>query len=223
MEEGDNGYYGKGETALRFYSKFLESGMKPNHVIFLSVLSSCSHNGLVEQGLNIYESMTRDFGIAPNLEHHACVVDLLSRAGRVEEAYNLYKKKFSDPVLDVLGIILDACRANGNNELGDTIANDILMLRPMDAGNFVQLAHCYASINKWEEVGEAWTHMRSLGLKKIPGWSFIDIHGTITTFFTDHNSHPQFQEIVCTLKILRKEMIKMEEVEIYLESSHISQ
>ena len=97
------------------------------------------------------------------------------------------------------------------------------MLKPMDAGNFVQLAHCYASINKWEEVGEAWTHMRSLGLKKIPGWSFIDIHGTITTFFTDHNSHPQFQEIVCTLKFLRKEMIKMEEVEIYLESSHISQ
>lgn len=214
------GFHGKGETALRLYSKFLEGGMKPNHVIFLSVLSSCSHNGLVEQGLNIYESMTKDFGIAPNLEHHACVVDLLSRAGRVEEAYNLYKKKFSSPVLDVLGIILDACRANGNDELGDTIANDILMLRPMNAGNFVQLAHCYASINKWEEVSEAWTHMRSLGLKKIPGWSFIDIHGAITTFFTDHDSHPQFQEIVCTLKFLRKEMIKMEEVDIYLECSH---
>lgn len=214
------GFHGKGETALRLYSKFLEGGMKPNHVIFLSVLSSCSHNGLVEQGLNIYESMTKDFGIAPNLEHHACVVDLLSRAGRVEEAYNLYKKKFSSSVLDVLGIILDACRANGNDELGDTIANDILMLRPMNAGNFVQLAHCYASINKWEEVSEAWTHMRSLGLKKIPGWSFIDIHGAITTFFTDHDSHPQFQEIVFTLKFLRKEMIKMEEVDIYLECSH---
>ncbi|KAL2320230.1 hypothetical protein Fmac_029199 [Flemingia macrophylla] len=215
------GYHGKGETALRLYSKFLESGMRPNHVIFLSVLSSCSHNGLVGQGLNIYESMTRDFGIAPNLEHHACVVDLLSRAGRVEEAYNLYKKNFSRPVLDVLGIILDACRANGNNELGDTIANDVLMLRPMNAGNYVQLAHSYASINKWEEVGETWTHMRSLGLKKIPGWSFIDIHGTITTFFTYHNSHPQFQEITCILKILRKQMIKMEEVDINHESSRI--
>ncbi|XP_061340781.1 pentatricopeptide repeat-containing protein At4g04370 [Gastrolobium bilobum] len=215
------GYHGKGETALMLYSKFLESGIKPNHVIFLSVLSSCSHNGLINQGLTIYESMTKDFGIAPNLEHHACVVDLLSRAGRVEEAYNLYKKMFSDPVIDVLGILLDACRANGNNELGDTIANDILMLRPMNAGNYVQLAHCYASTNKWEEVGEAWTHMRSLGLRKIPGWSFIDIHGTITTFFTDHNSHPQFQEIVYTLKILRKAMAKMEEVGITPESSHM--
>ncbi|XP_004486315.2 pentatricopeptide repeat-containing protein At4g04370 [Cicer arietinum] len=208
------GYHGKGETALRLYSKFLESSIKPNHVIFLSVLSSCSHSGLIDQGLNIYESMTRDFGIAPNLEHHACMVDLLCRAGKVEEAYNLYKKMFSDPVLDVLGIILDACRANGNDELGDTIANDILKLRPMSAGNYVQLAHCYASINKWEGVGEVWTHMRSLGLRKIPGWSFIDIHGTITTFFTDHNSHPQFLEIVNTIKILRKEMDIMEEVDI---------
>ncbi|KAK7303337.1 hypothetical protein RJT34_14240 [Clitoria ternatea] len=216
-----NGYHGKGDAALRLYSKFLESGIKPNHVIFLSVLSSCSHNGLIEQGLNIYESMTKDFGIAPYLQHHACVVDLLCRAGRIEEAYNLYKQKFSDAVLDVLGIILDACRANGDKKLGETIANDILMLRPMNAGNYVQLAHCYASINKWEEVGEAWTHMRSLGLRKIPGWSFVDTHRTITTFFTNHNSHSQFQEIVHTLNMLRKEMIKMEEeVGINLENSH---
>ncbi|KAK7245891.1 hypothetical protein RIF29_40745 [Crotalaria pallida] len=214
------GYHGKGETALRLYSEFLGSGIKPNHVIFLSILSSCSHNGLIDQGLKIYESMTKSFGVTPNLEHHACLVDLLGRAGRVEEAYNLYKKVFSDPVLDVLGILLDACRANGNNELGDTIASDILMLRPMSAGNYVQLAHCYASTNKWEEVGEAWTHMRSLGLRKIPGWSFIDLHGNITTFFTDHNSHPQFQEIVFTLKKLRREMVKMEEVDINIESSY---
>ncbi|MED6208373.1 hypothetical protein PIB30_044407 [Stylosanthes scabra] len=215
------GYHGKGETAFKLYSEFLKTGIKPNHVIFLSVLSSCSHNGLVDQGLNIYESMTRDFGIAPNIEHHACVVDLLSRAGRVAEAYNLYRKVFLGPHLDVLGIILDACRAHGNKELGDAIANDILMLRPMNAGHYVQLAHCYASINKWEEVGETWNRMRSLGLRKIPGWSFIDIHGAITTFFTDHNSNPQFQEIVFTLKILRKQMIKMEEVSINIESNHM--
>ncbi|KAK2447888.1 pentatricopeptide repeat-containing protein [Trifolium repens] len=214
------GYHGKGETAFRLYTKFLESSIKPNHVIFLSVLSSCSHNGLIDQGLNIYESMTRDFGIVPNLQHHACVVDLLCRAGKVEEAYNLYKKVFSEPVLDVLGIILDACRANGNNEFGHTIANDIIKLRPMSAGNYVQLAHCYASINKWEGVGEVWTNMRSLGLRKIPGWSFIDINGTISTFFTDHNSHPQFLEIVNTMKILREEMNKMEEVDINFESNH---
>jgi len=65
-----------------------------------------------------------------------------------------------------LTLLWSKCTANGNNELGDTIANDILLLRPTHAGKFVQLAHCYASTNRWEEVGEAWTHMRSLGLKK---------------------------------------------------------
>lgn len=216
------GCHGKGETALWLYSKLLRSGMKPNHVIFLSVLSSCSHNGLIDQGLNIYQSMSKDFGIAPNLEHHACVVDLLSRAGRVEEAYNLYQKTFPEPMLDVLGILLDACRANGKNELGDVIAKDVLKLRPMNAGNYVQLAHCYASTHNWEGVGEVWTHMKSLGLRKVPGWSFIDINGTITTFFTDHNSHPQFQEIVLTLNILRKETTgKVEGIDIDIEINHI--
>lgn len=216
------GYHGKGETALRLYSEFLGSGMKPNDVIFLSILSSCSHNGLIDQGLNIYQSMTGDFGIAPNLEHHACAVDLLSRAGRVEEAYYLYKKTFPEPMLDVLGILLDACRVTRNNKLGEKIAKDVLILRPINAGNYVQLAHCYASINNWEGVGEAWTHMRSLGLRKIPGWSFVDIHGTITTFFTMHNSHPQFQEILSTLHILRKESGKKEEMGIDLDISQLS-
>ncbi|KAJ7946326.1 Pentatricopeptide repeat-containing protein [Quillaja saponaria] len=207
------GCHGKGETALRLYSEFLQTGIKPNHVIFLSVLSSCSHNGLIDQGLNIYHSMTKDFGIAPNLEHHACVVDLLCRAGRVEEAYSFYTRVFPEPVLDVLGILLDSCRANGNDELGESIAGGILKLRPNNAGNYVQLVHCYAAMNKWGGVGEAWSQMRSLGLRKLPGWSFIELHGTIATFFTDHNSHSQYEEIVSTLKILRKEMGRKEEIE----------
>lgn len=202
------GCHGKAETALRLYSELLQTGIKPNHVIFLSVLSACSHNGLVDKGLSIYQSMTEDFGIAPSLEHRACIVDLLSRAGRVEEAYDFYKRVFLEPAVDVLGILLDASRTKGDVELGDLIAGEILMLRPVDAGNYVQLAHTYASMNRWDGVGEAWKQMKSLGLKKLPGWSFIELHGTITTFFTDHNSNPQLDGIMSLLKILSKEMRK---------------
>ncbi|KAF5474845.1 hypothetical protein F2P56_006705 [Juglans regia] len=203
------GSHGKGETALRMYSDFIRTGIEPNHVIFLSVLSACSHNGLVHQGLSIFQSMTDDFGIAPNLEHRACIVDLLSRAGRVEEAYNYYKRLFPEPSVDVLGILLDACRANGKDEICEIIARDVLMLRPVNAGNYVQLAHSYASMNRWDGVGEVWTQMRSLGLKKLPGWSFIELYGTITTFFSDHNSHPQSEDIVSILGTLSWEMRKM--------------
>lgn len=203
------GCHGKGETALRMYGEFLRAGIQPDRVIFLAVLAACSHNGLVNQGLSLYRSMTEDFGIAPNLEHHACIVDLLSRAGRVEEAYEFYKKTFSEPVVDVLSILLDACRTKHNDELGEIIARDLLMLRPVDAGNYVQLAHSFAAMNRWDGVNEAWTQMRSLGLKKLPGWSFIELHGTIETFFTSHNTHPRLEEIVSTLKALRSEMRKL--------------
>ncbi|XP_030492191.2 pentatricopeptide repeat-containing protein At4g04370 [Cannabis sativa] len=203
------GFHGKGKTALKMYSEFLHTGIQPNNVIFLSVLSACSHNGLVDQGLSIFQSMTEEFGIAPNLEHRACIVDLLSRAGRVEEAYKFYKQEFAEPCIDVLGILLDACRNKGNVELGEIIARHLLMLKPMDSGNYVQLAHSFASMNRWEGVGETWAQMRSLGLKKLPGWSFIELHGTIETFYTSHNSHPRLEDIVLTLKALKMEMRKL--------------
>ncbi|KAB2025947.1 hypothetical protein ES319_D06G185000v1 [Gossypium barbadense] len=196
------GSHGKGETALSMYFELLHSGMKPNKVIFLSILSACSHNGLVDPGLSIFESMSRDFGVQPGVEHHACIVDLLCRAGRVEEAYNFYKGSFLEPAVDVLSMILDTCRANGNLELGSIIAQDVIMLKPNSAGNYVQIAHCYASMSRWNRMGEAWTKMRSLGLRKLPGWSIIDLHGRVTTFFSGQTAHPKHEEIVATLSIL---------------------
>lgn len=212
------GSHGKGKTALSMYFELLHSGMKPNKVIFLSILSACSHNGLVDQGLSIFESMSRDFGVQPGVEHHACIVDLLCRAGRVEEAYNFYKGNFLEPAVDVLSMLLDTCRANGNLELGDIISQDVIMLKPNSAGNYVQIAHCYASMSRWNSMEEAWAQMRSLGLRKLPGWSFIDLHGTVTTFFSGQTAHPKHEEIVATLSILWWEMseagvnFKMKEV-----------
>nr|GMC78664.1 pentatricopeptide repeat-containing protein At4g04370 [Ipomoea batatas] len=199
------GSHGEGKIALELYSKLVESGAIPNSVVFLTVLYACSHNGLVEQGMSLFESMRNDFKIEPELEHCACIVDLLCRAGRVKEAYGFYTTMFPEPMVDALGIILDSCRGKGLVELGDVIAKEISVLEPDDAGKYVQLAHSYASNTQWEGVGKAWLQMKSLGLKKLPGWSFIDLQGNITTFFMGHSSHPQHDDIVCVLKNLSKE------------------
>ncbi|XP_057960918.1 pentatricopeptide repeat-containing protein At4g04370 [Malania oleifera] len=196
------GNHGKGETALKIYSEFLQTGIKPNDVIFLSVLSACSHNGLVLQGLSLFQSMTQDFGIEPTLEHRACIVDLLARAGRVQEAFKFFKRMFPEPAIDVLGILVDACRTSGNEELGEVITREILMLKPVSAGNYVQLAHSYASMGRWDGVGKALMQMKSLGLKKLPGWSSIELQGMTTTFFMAHNSHPQYEDFMLVLKLL---------------------
>lgn len=201
------GSNGKGDIALSIYSEFLKSGREPNKVIFLSLLSACSHNGIVNEGLSIFHSMSRDFGIEPELEHCACVVDLLCRARRVEEAYDFYKAYFAEPRLEVLGMLLDSCRATGNVQLGDVIAQDVAMLKPMNPGSYVQLARCYASMSKWDGVGEARTQMRSLGVKKVPGWSFIEVSGEISTFYMGHLAHVQHEEIVGALVSLNWVMI----------------
>ncbi|CAI9287251.1 unnamed protein product [Lactuca saligna] len=199
---GGYGSHGEGEKALKMFSEFLETGIQPNHVTFLSVLCACSHNGLVKEGVRLFETMTNRFKIEPKLEHCACVVDLLCRAGRVEDAYDFYKKMFKEPVVDVLGILLDGCRIKGNKVLGDVIACDIRSLKPEDPGNLVQLVHNYASSGGWDGVGEAWIQMRGLGLKKIPGWSFVELNGNITTFYKDHTSHPEYHDIVMCLKAM---------------------
>lgn len=143
------GSHGKGETALELYSEFLQTGIEPNHVTFLSILYACSHNGLIDQGMRLFEMMTKDFKIEPKLEHCACIVDLLYRAGRAKQAYDFYKRMFREPSIDVLGILLDACRTKGNKELGDIVANDMYSLKPADAGNYIQLVHNYASTARW--------------------------------------------------------------------------
>lgn len=203
------GCHGEGEVALRVYFEFLESGSLPNDVLFLSVLYACSHTGLINQGLQLYHSMAENFGIEPRIEHRACIVDLLCRARRVEEAYGFYKSSFVGAEFDVLGILLDACRANGLKELGDDIAQEMSRLRPENAGSYVQLVHSYASMNRWDSVGEAWNKMRALGLRKPAAWSFIELCRSITTFFAGHSSHPQLEEIISVLTSLSGEMETM--------------
>ncbi|KAG9157015.1 hypothetical protein Leryth_009060 [Lithospermum erythrorhizon] len=199
------GSHGEGEAALKMFSKFLQSGIKPNSVIFLSVLYSCNHNGLIQQGLDLFDSMINVYGIKPELEHLACMVDLLCRAGRVVDAHSFYRRLFPEPNIDVLGILLDASRTSRNIELVDIVSHEISLLRPEDPGRFVQLAHTYASMANWGGVGEAWMQLRSLGLKKVPGWSFIDLQGQITTFFVGQCSHSRCEDIVSILKSLSKE------------------
>ncbi|XP_060194176.1 pentatricopeptide repeat-containing protein At4g04370 [Lycium barbarum] len=200
------GSHGEGETALELYTELVRSGLTPNSVIFLSVLCACSHNGLVNQGMSLFDSMERDFKIKPELEHCACIVDLLCRAGRAKDAYNFYKTKFPEPMTNALGIILDACKTKALVELRDVVATELSELDHGDAGRYVQLAHSYASMAQWEGVGKTWVQMRELGLKKLPGWSFIDLHGVITIFFMGQTSHPQQEDIMLVLKNLSEEI-----------------
>lgn len=115
------------------------------------------------------------------------------------------------PSADVLGILLDACRANGHGNLAAAVAREMVALKPETAGSYVQLVHGYAAMSQWDGVGEAWAQMKCLGLRKTPGWSFVQLNGIITTFFAHGASHPRYEEMVLLLKILRSEMKEIDE------------
>ncbi|CAL9115708.1 unnamed protein product [Musa textilis] len=200
------GSHGMGELALRVYKDFRNRGMEPNDVIFLAVLSACSHAGLVSEGLRILKSMTEQFSSKPSLEHWGCVIDLLCRAGRLEEALGFANTMTPRPNADILGMLLDACRTNGLVALAEVVAKQIAALRPDSANSYVQLAHSYAAMRRWDGVGEAWVQMRERGLKKAPAWSFVELNGIITTFFAEHQTHSQQDEILFLLKVLNGEM-----------------
>ncbi|EPS71960.1 hypothetical protein M569_02796 [Genlisea aurea] len=206
------GSHGKGIAALEMFSGYLQSGLTPNDVVFLSALYACSHSGLFQNAMMLFESMKDEHGIEPSVEHRACIVDLLCRAGRVREAYEFYRKMFAEPaVLDVLRILLLACRNSGEDDIERLIVGEISKFESADAGTYVQLAHSFAATAKWGSVGDAWIQMRTLGRKKLPGWSFVEMQGVIVPFFTSHSSHPQYANIECALLNLTSEM--MEEVE----------
>ncbi|KAK8942027.1 Pentatricopeptide repeat-containing protein [Platanthera guangdongensis] len=197
--------HGMGEVALKTYSDFLKTEMLPNSVMLLSVLSACSHSGHVSEGLSIFDSMKEKFGVDPRLEHCSCVVDLLCRAGNVEEGLKFIRSMSPAANDDVLGIILDACRATDRGDLAEKVAEE-MELKQDTAGSFVQLAHNYAAKRRWDDVGEALRRMRGLGLKKTPGWSFVELNGRKYLFFADDSSHTQWDEIIGLLNILRNEM-----------------
>ncbi|KZV21589.1 pentatricopeptide repeat-containing protein [Dorcoceras hygrometricum] len=128
---------------------------------------------------------------------------------------------FLEPVTDVLSMILDSCRRNGEIELGTIVAKEISEMEHVDAGNYVQLAHCFASIAKWDGVGEPWVQMRSLGLKKAPGWSYIEMQGTITSFFHHHSSHPQYANMISLLGKLTTDITEMVYYKVGTHNDHM--
>jgi pentatricopeptide repeat protein len=146
------GMHGHGEDATELFTQMQQVGIKPDHVTFISVLSACSRAGLVDEGLRYFECMSQDYGIAPTLEHCACIVDLLGRAGHMKEALTFIRQMPIEPDAGVWGALLGACRIHHNIKLGKHVAKHLIKLEPENAANYVLLSNIYATAGRWDEV-----------------------------------------------------------------------
>ncbi|KAF5206900.1 Pentatricopeptide repeat-containing protein [Thalictrum thalictroides] len=152
------GQHGEGKEAVNILKAMISEGMRPDAVTFLGSLSACSHGGLVEEGLQVFRSMINVHNVKPRREHYACVVDMLGRAGRLEEAENFIVDMGFESDVVVWETLLSACRTHGEKELGERSAQKIMELDPKHDGPYVLLANIYADKGLWEDKGRTQAH-----------------------------------------------------------------
>ncbi|KAF3440360.1 hypothetical protein FNV43_RR18644 [Rhamnella rubrinervis] len=195
------GMHGYADEALQMFSQFLDFGLHPDGVIFLCLLSACSHAGMVAKGWEIFEEM-EDYGVEKNESHYACMVDLLGRAGFIGQAVEFIESMPAQPGKDVYGALLGACRIHNNIELAEEAANKLLILDPDNAGRYVILAKMYEDAGRWEDAARVRTVVREKKIKKLTGCSSIEVNSIHHTFGVDDESHPLTEQIFSTLERL---------------------
>ncbi|XP_030513766.1 pentatricopeptide repeat-containing protein At5g39350 [Rhodamnia argentea] len=167
------GMHGHGEAAVLLFKEMVHSGVNPNEVTFTSVLHACSHAGLVEEGLDLFNFMLHNNPVKPHFDHYTCMVDLLGRAGRLQEAYGLIRTMPFKPNHAVWGALLGACVIHENVELGEIAAKWLFELEPENTGNYVLLAKIYSALGRWKDAEDIRHMMKKIGLRKAPAHSLV--------------------------------------------------
>ncbi|XP_031473636.1 pentatricopeptide repeat-containing protein At4g33990 [Nymphaea colorata] len=196
------GIHGHGEKSLDLFEEMQKQEVEPDQVTFVSLLSSCSHAGLVDQGKKFFNLMYCEYGIVPNLRHYACMVDLLGRSGKLDLAHDFITKMPIKPDASVWGALLGACRIHGNLELGKVASAHVFELDPENVGYYVLMSNMYATERRWEGVNNLRSLAIDMGLRKTPGWSSIEVNNNVHVFYTGNRSHPQIEGIYAEMASL---------------------
>ncbi|KAK8952324.1 Pentatricopeptide repeat-containing protein [Platanthera zijinensis] len=194
-------HHGNGNAALMLFRQMELEGMIPDKITFVGIISSCSHAGLVHEAQTYLNSMNRDYGIVPEIEHYSCLVDVLGRAGRLVEAEEVIKNMPFKASAAMLRALLGACRIKGDKEIGKRVATALLELDPDDSSAYVLLSNLYAAASQWDEVYAARNDMKRRNLKKDPGYSWIEEKKKVHLFVVDDRSPPRLLPFLSNLKI----------------------
>ncbi|KAK9678403.1 hypothetical protein RND81_11G209000 [Saponaria officinalis] len=199
-----NGFaeHGRTQDAIELFEKKLEVGLTPDAVTFIGVLSACNHAGLVDLGYRYFNSMTGKFNITPSKEHYGCMIDLLCKAGKLVEAENMINSMPFEADEVVWSTFLRACRAHGEVERAIHAAEKILKFNPTCAGTLTTLANIYSAKGKWREAADIRKLMRSKGVIKEAGSSWIEIEDEFTAFVSGDRTHPNGDLIYNVLDLL---------------------
>ena len=199
-------YHGLGGEAMNTFTEMQKMGVKPNAITLTAVLTACSYTGLVEQGKSVFYTMERDHNVKPRIEHYGCVVDLLGRAGLLDEANRLVQKMPMKANAVIWGSLLKACQIHKNIELGERIGEMLIGMDPNHGGRYVHTANIHAMGGKWDKAAETRRLMKDKGVVKVPGCSMISLEGTTHEFTAGDRSHAEIEKIRTKWRTVRREL-----------------
>ncbi|KAJ0987906.1 hypothetical protein J5N97_006262 [Dioscorea zingiberensis] len=207
--------HGSYEKVMSLFDAMVNSGVHPDEITFLAVLTACGCKGMVDIGWSVFDSMLDEHMIEPWPEHYACMVDMLGRAGRLVEAEEFVKRMPKGPSVSALQSLLGACRVYGNVEMGERVAKVLMEMEPMESGAYVLMSNMYAEKGEWENVAKIRRGMRNRGVKKEVGFSWVDIKVKdsihMHKFSSDDKTHPMSEEIYRIADCLGFDMKNQEE------------
>ncbi|KAG8386908.1 hypothetical protein BUALT_Bualt03G0197700 [Buddleja alternifolia] len=165
--------HGQAKEALETFEQMEAENVKADEITFLGVLKACSHAGLADEARMYFAKMHDYYGVEPNSDHYACLVDVLSRAGRLYEAYDVLKRMSVKTTAKAWGALLGACRTYGEVDLAEIAGRALLEIEPENPANYVLLGRIYGSKGRYEEAERLREEMEERGIKVSPGSSWV--------------------------------------------------
>ncbi|OEL19708.1 Pentatricopeptide repeat-containing protein [Dichanthelium oligosanthes] len=201
---GGYGMQGDSASSIDLFNEMLKDGVHPNDVAFTSILSTCSHTGMVTAGKKYFDSMAQHFNITPSMKHYACMVDVLARAGNLEQALEFIDKMPMQADVSVWGAFLHGCGLHSRLQFGEEAIKRMMVLHPERPDLYVLISNLYTSYGMWEKSLAIRRWMQEKGLVKLPGCSSIGLFPPLAWLRTN--------------LVLKKDLVSGEEVERLLKS-----
>lgn len=172
---GGYGIQGDSSGSVELFNYMLKERLEPNEVVFTTILSACSHTGMVAEGMRYFNSLCQDYNFVPSMKHYACMVDLLARAGKLEEALEFIEKMPVRPDVSSFGAFLHGCGLYSRFDLGKVAIKRMLELHPNEASYYVLMCNLYASDGRWSQVNQVRELMKQRGLSKSQAYSQVQM------------------------------------------------
>ncbi|OAY81895.1 Pentatricopeptide repeat-containing protein, mitochondrial [Ananas comosus] len=192
---GGYGMQGDSASSINLFKEMLNEDFQPNDITFTSILSTCSHTGMVTEGQKYFNTMMKNHKVAPSTKHYACMVDMLSRAGKLAEALEFIEKMPCKANVQMWGAFLHGCTLYSNFDLGEVAVSRIMELRPESSDYYVLMFNLYASNARWAEATKIRDLMKERGMVKVPGFSSVGTeNGLKNSVLLEHISQKQVHD-----------------------------